>query len=85
MCSLQGILDAIGGVNKCFMILRLHILLHLIHKSHFEVCIGVYLFVFSKDPDCENIEVRLYIEFPAVMWSFCKKIYFHRRCDQHKF
>jgi len=39
MCSLQGILDANGGVNKCFMILRLHILLDLIHKSHFEVCI----------------------------------------------
>lgn len=55
MCSLQGILDANGGVNECFMVLRLHILLHLIHKSHLEVCIGVCLFVFSKDLDLVKI------------------------------
>ena len=55
ICSLQGILDANGGVNKCFMILSLHILFHLIHKSYFEVCIEVRLFVFSEDPDFVKI------------------------------
>lgn len=55
MCSLQGILDANGGVNECFIILRLHILLHLLHESHFKVCTRVCLFVFSKDIDFVKI------------------------------
>jgi len=38
------------------LILRLHIPLHLIHKSHFKVRIGVCLFVFSKDTDFVKIQ-----------------------------
>jgi len=43
MCSLWGILDASGGVNECFMIFRLHILLHLIIVSLKCVLEFVYL------------------------------------------
>jgi len=80
MCSLQGILDASGGVNECVMILRLHILLHLIHKSQFEVCIGVYL----CSQTLWKYWNKILYEFPTVMWSFHKKFCCLTRRDQQK-
>jgi hypothetical protein len=54
-------------------------------KSLWSVYLSLFICVLKRPRLCENIEIRLYIKFPAVMWSFCKKLYCHTRCDQQKF